>query len=448
MELLAPAGNLEKLKAAYLYGADAAYIGISGFSLRAQADNFRPEDAAQVAAIKGARKLYGAFNLHCKDTDICRLESAIDSIKSYPFDGLIISDIGLLPLMQRHFPGVELHLSTQANCLNSQAARIYRDLGFKRIIPGREMTLAEIAAMKQAVPDLEIEAFIHGAMCLAYSGRCFLSAWMTGRSANQGDCSHSCRWKYQLCLDGNNEEAIRNLTQSGALMLQEAERPGESFPIYEGDGFTSILSSRDLCLIEHLAAFRDAGVDSLKIEGRMKSAYYVAMVTRAYRRELDRIEGRSTETEAEVRPFIDELYKASHREYSTGFFFDATEIQQPTSRSYEASHLFLGSLEVELSPDPAWLNGHDCDAQGLDRLKRRWHRYVVDIKNKLESGRPLEFVNPQTASASLTDFFLVDVTGRDCRHALAGRYHELYVPCRLEPGTLFRKTLPNASVMS
>jgi putative protease len=441
MELLSPAGNLEKLTIAYLYGADAAYIGLSGFSLRAQADNFGPDDGPAVARAKGSKKLYGAFNFHCLDADISRLEASVDIIKTFPFDGFIISDLGLLPFFRQHFPDVDLHLSTQANCLNSAAARIYRDLGFKRIIPGREMSLAQIASLKQAVPELEIEAFVHGAMCLAYSGRCFLSAWMTGRSANQGSCAHSCRWKYELRLDADNEEAIRNLTRSGALVLREAERPDETFPIYEGEGFTSILSSRDLCLIDHLAAFRDAGVDSLKIEGRMKSSYYVAMVTRAYRRELDRLEGRSQAGQDEVRPFIDELYKASHREYSTGFFFGDPAIQQPTGRSYEASHLFLGSIIQELEPDPAWLESHGFTAQAAATKGGAWHRYQLDVKNRIEAAQGLEYVSPNVAQSELSDLYLVDLSGRDCPRALAGRYHELYVAQPLELGTLFRKSL-------
>jgi putative protease len=421
MELLAPAGNLEKLRIAYQYGADAAYIGLSGFSLRAQADNFHPDEGHAVRALKGGRKLYGAFNLYCKDDDIARLDASIEAIQAFPFDAFIISDLGLLPFMQRHFSGVELHLSTQANCLNIPSARIYQDLGFARIIVGREMSLDEIARLKQAVPELEIETFVHGAMCLAYSGRCFLSAWMTGRSANQGDCAHSCRWKYRL--------------KAGDLSLEEAERPGEYFPVFEGDGFTSILSSKDLCLIDHLAAFRDAGVDSLKIEGRMKSAYYVAMVTRAYRRELDRVQGRpGAGTLEETRPFIEELYKASHREYSTGFFFGSDDITQPTDRSSEASHLFLASLGVALQPDPAWVALHDPTLT--------WFRYEIDVKNKFLDSDAVEFVTPTVASGVLYGFVLVDLSGRDCPMALVGRYHELYTSQQLEPGSLLRKNLP------
>jgi putative protease len=411
-------------------------LGLPGFSLRAQADNFSPEDAPAVAALKGGRKLYGAFNLHCKDADIARLEAAVDTIRAFPFDAFIISDLGLLPVFRKHFPSIELHLSTQANCLNANAARLYRDIGFKRIIPGREMSLAEIAAMKQAVPELEIEAFVHGAMCLAYSGRCFLSAWMTGRSANQGDCAHSCRWKYRLGVDLGDQAAVATLARSGALAIEEAERPGEFFPIFESEDYTCILSSKDLCLIDHLDEFRAAGVDSLKIEGRMKSAYYVAMVTRAYRKELDRLEGRSGQA-ADTLPFVEELYQASHREYTTGFFFGDPSIQTPTGRSYEASHLYLGSLGPELVPDPAWL---DCHAGSLAPA-RSWYRYELDVRNKFDTRQPLEFVSPSQPHDALNIYCIVDLSGRDCVTALAGRYQELYVDRPLEAGTLFRQSL-------
>ncbi|TVR34082.1 MAG: U32 family peptidase [Spirochaetaceae bacterium] len=273
MELLSPAGNSEKLRWAYLWGADAAYIGLHGFSLRSRADNFGLQEFAELKRIKAGRRLYCALNIYFFDHDIAALERALEQVDHGIFDAFIVSDLGILPTLRRRFPDTELHLSTQANCVNSEAARFYRDLGFSRVVPGRELSLAQIAAIKNTVPDLQLEVFAHGAMCLAYSGRCFLSRWMSDRSANQGDCAHSCRWNYRLGVD--------------PLVLEEQQRPGEYYPIIEADDFTEILSSRDLCMIDHLAPLRDAGVDSLKIEGRMKSVYYTAVVTRAYRAALD-----------------------------------------------------------------------------------------------------------------------------------------------------------------
>lgn len=433
MELLAPAGNAEKLRYAYLYGADAAYIGLSGFSLRAQADNFSPDVADDLKRIKGDKRLYGAFNMYFHDDDIYRLEQTIDQIASFPFDALIISDIGILPLIQSRLPDMELHLSTQANCINSQAAALYRDLGFSRIIPGRELSLKEIESIKRKVPELAIEVFVHGAMCLAYSGRCFLSSWMTGRSANQGDCSHSCRWKYD----------VHSMTHSGGLALREEQRPDEYFPIYEGEGFTSILSSKDICMIEHLDRLRDAGVDSLKIEGRMKSIYYVSMVTRAYRRQLDYIEGKSDPDDPRA-PWIEDLYKVSHREFSTGFFFGDKEIQEPTSRSYEASHLFIGTIEIERQIDRVLLESCSLLDENMLQSGKAWRRFVLDLKNPLRQGDVIEITGPKLLQLDLKEYILVNSCGTVINMAIAGRYQEIYSSQDLYSGYILRKSIPRA----
>lgn len=421
MELLSPAGNAEKLRYAYLYGADAAYVGIEGFSLRAQADNFSLGDPALLRRLKGGRKLYGAFNIFFRDDDIDRLEAALDAVAACPFDALIVSDIGVAPLLRRRLPGVELHLSTQANCLNARSAALYRDLGFSRVIPGRELSLREIEGIKRAVPDLAIEVFAHGAMCLALSGRCYLSAWMNGRDANRGDCSHSCRWKYRL----------RAVGEPG-LALEEEQRPGELFPVYEDMGYTSVMSSKDLNLIDHLRRLGDAGVDSIKIEGRMKSTYYVALVTRAYRRELDRLAGAGGDS----RPWIDELYKVSHREFSTGFLFGRDDIARPTDRSYEASHLFVGTVEQRLSPDPAFAALLPPAEAG-----RPWRRWRIELKNPLRSGDQLELTGPELLAEPLVDFRLANACGAPCAMAVPGRYHELYSRQELQSGWIIRKSL-------
>ena len=335
MELLSPAGNIEKLYYAYEYGADAAYIGIKNFSLRAKADNFSADEYEAIRRVKGNKKLYTALNIYFHDSDIETLEKESDYIHQYPLDGFIVSDIGILGFLKKNFPDKELHLSTQANCVNTEAAKMYRDMGIKRIVLGRELSLKEIEAIKNNVPGLEIEVFAHGAMCLAYSGRCFLSKYLADRSANQGDCAHSCRWQYRV--------------------LEESERPGEYFPVVQGENFTSILSSKDLCMIDHLKELKDAGVDSIKIEGRMKSIYYTAVITRAYRKQLDHIDGISKE---DPKPY--------------GFYYGKDDIEMPTFKSYMSEAQFLGSIEEQVG-------------KGLYRL---------DVKNQILASDSIEYIGP------------------------------------------------------
>ena len=254
---------------------------------------------------------------------------------------------------------------------------MYGDMGFSRVVLGREVSLAEIEAIKKAAPHIEIEAFVHGAMCLAYSGRCFLSAWMTGRSGNDGTCAHSCRWDYRV--------------------LEEEKRPGEYYPVIENEGFTSILSSKDICMIDYLKEMGDAGVDSLKIEGRMKSIYYTAVVTRAYRKALDRLAGKDI---PDYQGYRDELEKVSHREFSTGFYFGREEIEKSTEISYQRQYIFMGSLGKELSPG----------------------RFELDIKNKIRRGgrtgvhrSPTSFICPTVTGRSWT------APGRNRRKRTTGK---------------------------
>ncbi len=363
MELLSPAGTLEKLEYAYTYGADAAYVGMEEFSLRSRAGNISDDQIEQLAKIKGNKKLYGAVNSFFHEPDLGRLKERLEVIKTYPFDALIVSDIGAAAILRDAFgEAMPLHLSTQANCLNSAAVKVYQDLGFSRIILGREVSLKEIAMIKEAVPEMEIETFVHGAMCMAYSGRCLLSAFLSGRSANEGDCAHTCRWNYRLALE-------------------EEERPGEYFPIAEEDGFTTILSSKDLCMIDHLDHLKKAGVDSVKIEGRMKSLYYVATVTRAYRKALDK--------SADWPLYREELFRISHREYSTGFFFDKEEISEPTEKSYIRNYLLIGTVEEEVAPS----------------------LFALNLKNRLATGTTIEYIGPDTLGIEDSTFTLVDEDG-------------------------------------
>ena len=265
-----------------------------------------------------------------------------------------------------HSPDKELHLSTQASCINSSAAKLYHRLGFRRVILGREASLDDIKRIKDAVPELELEAFVHGAMCMSYSGRCMLSSFLTGRGANQGDCSHTCRWNYKL-----------------HYALEEEERKGMYFPIEEQDGYTTILSSKDLCMIDHLDDLVASGLSSLKIEGRMKSIYYIALVTRAYRKALDK--------DPDFSLYRDDLFNVSHREYSTGFFYghdaiDVNDIDRPTSYGYQREYLFLGTVKDEVSP-------------GI---------WSIDIKNQLRKGRQLEYIGSDVYRIEDNDFTLLD----------------------------------------
>ena len=401
MELLAPAGNLEKLYYAYTYGADAAYIGLSSFSLRARAENFHDDQRQSIERVKGDKKLFGAVNIYFHNGDLAKLRDSFELIEQYPLDGFIVSDLGAAVLLKERFPQIPLHLSTQANCINAEAAKVYRSLGFERVVLGRETTLDEIRAIKDAAPELEIETFVHGAMCIAYSGRCFLSRYMTDRSANQGDCSHSCRWDYRV--------------QGLELALEEKERPGEYYPIYEGDGFTSILSSKDMCMIDYLQELKAAGIDSLKIEGRMKSIYYAAVTTRAYRKALDALEsGAESDTWAGYR---DELYKVSRREYSTGFYFGKEEIEQSTQQSYAREYLFLGSIGNEAG------NGY----------------YELVVKNQIRDHETIEYIGPDILFEVDEAYEIVDEEYHRVSKADHGKPYFIKPSVPVQPGYILRK---------
>ena len=394
MELLSPAGNIEKLYYAYEYGADAAYIGIKNFSLRAKADNFSADEYEAIRRVKGNKKLYTALNIYFHDSDIETLEKESDYIHQYPLDGFIISDIGILGYLKKNFPDKELHLSTQANCVNTEAAKMYHDMGIKRIVLGRELSIKEIEAIKNNVPGLEIEVFAHGAMCLAYSGRCFLSKYLADRSANQGDCAHSCRWQYRV--------------------LEESERPGEYFPVVQGENFTSILSSKDLCMIDHLKELKDAGVDSIKIEGRMKSIYYTAVITRAYRKQLDYIEGISKE---DPKPYVDEIFNVSHREFSTGFYYGKDEIEMPTFKSYMSEAQFLGSVEEQAG-------------EGIYRL---------DVKNQILASDSIEYIGPDLLYLADEGFTLLDEDMQSVPKTDHGKIAYIKTDKKLKKGYIIRK---------
>lgn len=426
MELLSPAGNSKKLKIVYQYGADAAYIGINNFSLRQKADNFSGEDWKQIQSIKKDKKLYGAFNIYFHNSDLGRLQEELDLIAEYPLDAFIISDIGALPLLQKRFPEKEFHLSTQANCINVESARLYQKMGFHRIILGREVSLNEIKEIKQTLPNLQLETFVHGAMCLAYSGRCFLSRYMTDRSGNYGDCAHTCRWQYQLKAPSN--EVLDKLAKSGELVIEEELRPNEYFPLYEGEGFTTILSSRDLCLIDHLKELVDAGIDSFKIEGRMKSLYYAAVITRAYRKAIDQQKGM---VQPDLEAYREEIFKVSHREFTTGFFFDNEAVQHTTGISYLRKHIFIGDV----------IKVNKLEKNSLSQKEK--YQIQISLKNQIKQNDEIELIGPNILFETISNFILMDGEGNPIEKLDHGKecFIELESEHEIQEGFLLRRAI-------
>ena len=486
MELVCPAGNIDKLSYAYAYGADTAYIGLKRFSLRIKADNFYEDEYKRVIELKKKypqKRLFCALNIAFHNHDLKMFLQNLDYFKLYPIDAFIVQDLGLVPILQKEFPGTHLHLSTQASCMNKEAVKMYHSLGFKRVVLGREVSLDEIREIKDACPEMELECFAHGAMCIAYSGRCLMSAYLTGRSAQSGFCSHSCRWEYDLGTIKNEELAIRNenggvitaeaakeIAQSGILRLQERQRPGEFFPVFEGDDFTAILSSKDLCMIDHLADMKAAGVDAIKVEGRMKSTYYVAMVSRAYRKALDALEGKISAEEA--APFIASLEDVAHREATTGFYYNrgdadkttigasdspyllAAAIGSPytgeeTEKIFAAGQKLLSDREAELSamhPSARAAVERDLEQHPEKKIKiakkhEGWKVYPYDALNRVDSGTELEFVSPSVLSQKVTGSeyeFINPKTGEKLDWVNADHDCAIYTGVKIEENTLVR----------
>ncbi len=357
-ELLAPAGDLEKLRIAFDYGADAAYLGGEQFGLRAQAGNFNLEAlaAARELASDRGKRLYLTLNAYLRPGDFSAFAKYIEKLKSLDLDAYIVSDPGVLGLLRRIDPGREIHLSTQANTTNAEAVRFWGEAGVSRVNLARELSLEEIRLIG-AETEVELEVFAHGALCVAYSGRCLLSAAMAGRSANQGNCAQPCRWRYALV---------------------EETRPGEYFPIEEDGRGSYLMNSRDLCLIEHLPQLVETGIHSLKIEGRMKTLYYLAAVTRVYRAALDRYLADPAGYRFDPAWRV-ELDKVSHRPYDTGFLFGGQDAQVHTGDSkYRRTHDFVGVVRE--------LTG---DGRGL-----------VEGRNRFFPGESLELIGPQMRQAN------------------------------------------------
>jgi putative protease len=374
MELLIPAGNLEKLRTAVLYGADAVYAGVAGLSLRAESAEMNLADLATGIAEAHAKgvKVYAALNTFARNADLERVGRLAPELAALDVDAVILSDPGILRTVRRLAPALPIHLSTQANTTNSEAVRFWRDQGVRRIVLARELTLEEIAAVHRAAPEVELELFGHGAMCVAYSGRCFLSAFRNRRSSNQGDCTQPCRWEYRL---------VESTRATDPLILEEDDR------------YSYLLSSKDLRLIEHLPELAAAGVTSLKAEGRMKSAYYVAVVTRTYRWALDALEREGTEYRC--RPeWLAELDKISNRGYTTGFYFAGERINEVNPEvKYRQTHDLVGTV---LAYDP------------------RLQRVRVGVRNQLKAGAEAELLLPDATigldTTAMTDEYGLPVT--------------------------------------
>ncbi len=354
-ELLAPAGTLEKLKYAVQYGADAVYIAGKKYGLRAFAGNFSPEEMAEGVAFAHERgvKVYVTINVFAHNADFDGLEDYLRELLALKVDAVIVSDPGIIRIARMNVPDLPVHISTQANSTNWSTVQFWKDMGCERIVLARELTLPEIQEIHDKV-DVELETFVHGAMCISYSGRCLLSNYMTERDSNQGQCAQACRWNYNLV---------------------EEKRPNEFYPIQEDERGTYVFNSQDLCLLQHLPELIETGIRSFKIEGRMKSAYYVASIIRAYRNMIDAYYGEASISD-DIQFWMDELQKVSHRPYTTGFYFGKPENGALTleSSQYIRPYDFIGTVQ-----------SYDVQT-GIA---------VIEQRNHFKTGDTIEFFSPQ-----------------------------------------------------
>lgn len=355
-ELLIPASSLEVLKTAVIFGADAVYIGGEAFGLRAKARNFSPEDmrAGIAFAHSYGRKVYVTANILAHNRDLEGVRAYFGELRELKPDALIISDPGVYQIAKEVCPELERHISTQANNTNYLTYRFWYEQGAKRVVSARELSLEELREIRANIPeDMEIETFVHGAMCISYSGRCLLSNYFTGRDANQGSCTHPCRWKYAV---------------------MEESRPGEYLPVYENERGTYIFNSKDLCMIEHIPELLESGIDSYKIEGRMKTALYVATVARTYRIAIDDCLASRELYEQKLPWYREQIAACTYREFTTGFFYGRADAdaQIYDSNTYRKGYTYLGIVE-------------EVKADGLLRIEQR---------NKFSVGEQIEIMRP------------------------------------------------------
>lgn len=355
LELLAPAGNFEKLKTAFHYGADAVYAGLAEFSLRAQTGEFTPEDLAEwISYTRSAnKKIYVTANVYAHNRDLGPLREHAQFLREIAPDAVIVSDPGVFRIMQKEAPQIPIHISTQANTTNAQSALFWQDLGASRIVLAREVSLPEIQEIREAV-DLELEAFVHGAVCIAYSGRCFISSFMANRSGNKGECANSCRWTYSLV---------------------EEKRPGEYYPVFENERGTFIMSSKDLRMLEHLDDLIQAGIDSFKLEGRMKGINYAAGVVKVYREALNEF-SKGRPTDEQLEEWLNELSYFSSRGFTTGMYYgpQPDEDYNHDTPSYVRSDFDLAGV----------IHSRD-ERTGLAR---------VDLRTTVRTGDTITFLTP------------------------------------------------------
>ncbi|MBR4026295.1 MAG: U32 family peptidase, partial [Lachnospiraceae bacterium] len=384
IELLVPASSLEVLKIAVIFGADAVYIGGEAFGLRAKAKNFTLAEMAEGIAFAHAHnvKVYVTANILAHNYDLEGVRTyfeELNTMKPDRPDGLIIADPAIFMLAKEICPDIERHISTQANNTNYGTFRFWYEMGAKRVVTARELSLKEIKEIRDNIPeDMDIETFIHGAMCISYSGRCLLSNYFTGRDANKGACTHPCRWKYSV---------------------MEEKRPGEYFPVYENERGTYIFNSKDLCMIEHIPDLIETGIDSYKIEGRMKTALYVATVARTYRKAIDDYLESPKKYQENMPWYLDQISNCTYRQFTTGFFYGkpSEETQIYDNNTYEKGYTYLGIVGTK-------------NAEGLYRIEQR---------NKFSVGEVIEVMKPNGDNIEVTVKRMLDEDGKEmqsCPH--------------------------------
>ncbi len=400
-ELLIPASSLEVLKTAVRYGADAVYIGGEAFGLRAKAKNFTPEDMAAGIACAHERgvKVYVTANILAHNEDLPGVRAYFQELRELKPDALIIADPGIFQIARETAPELELHISTQANNTNYETYLFWHSLGAKRVVSARELSLKEIGEIRAHIPEeLEIETFVHGAMCISYSGRCLLSNYFTGRDANQGACTHPCRWKYAVV---------------------EESRPGEYLPVYENERGTFLFNSKDLCMIRHIPDLMQAGIDSFKIEGRMKTALYAAVVARTYRKAIDDyLKGESCYRE-HMDWYMEEIGKCTTRQFTTGFFYGKPDshTQIYDNSTYIQDYVYLGTAG-------------ECSRDGT---------FALTQKNKFSVGETIEIMKPDGRNVAAAVEAIVNERGESQESAPhAGQALQVKLSVCPEPGDILR----------
>ena len=378
-ELLIPASSLEVLKTAVVFGADAVYIGGEAFGLRAKAKNFSMEEIQEGIAFAHAHdvKVYITANILAHNGDLSGVRVYFEELKEIKPDALIISDPGVFMIAREVCPEIDIHISTQANNTNYGTYQFWHQLGARRVVTARELSMAELKEIREKAPaDLEMETFIHGAMCISYSGRCLLSNYFTGRDANRGACTHPCRWKYAIV---------------------EETRPGEYMPVYENERGTYIFNSKDLCMIEHIPELIDSGIDSFKIEGRMKTALYVATVARTYRKAIDDYLESPELYRKNMDWYLDQISNCTYRQFTTGFFFGKPDesAQIYDNNTYVKEYTYLGIIG-------------ECTADGLYRIEQR---------NKFSVGEQIEIMKPDGRNIPVVVRRIVDEEGQEMQSA-------------------------------